>query len=421
MPLPSHAIAPRVGYIVNQYPAVSHSFIRREILALERLGVEVERFALRGWNTVLADPQDEVELKRTRFVLQQSEGTLAWAVFRELLAGPSRFFGALRLATRMAKGGDKSLPYHWVYFVEACLLARWSRAAGVRHIHAHFGTNSAEVAMLASMLCGASYSFTVHGPDEFDRPQAIGLGEKIRRATFVAAISSFTRSQLFRWVERPHWDKIQVVHCGLEAAFHAIPAVPAPTARCLVCVGRLSEQKGHLLLLAAMRLAFDCGCVFDLVLVGDGELRVAIEERVQALGLQAHVRLTGSIGSVGVRAELVASRALVLPSFAEGLPVVIMEAMSLRRPVITTFVAGIPELVRAGESGWLVPAGDAEALCAAIVDCLGASPERLDAMGACARERVVARHDIDIEAGKLADLLRAQLGAPVTLKAADAA
>ena len=264
--------------------------------------------------------------------------------------------------------------------------------------------------MLAGALGGASYSVTVHGPDEFDRPRAVGLGEKIRRAAFIAGISSYTRSQLMRWVERSHWDKIHVVHCGLEGAFHAGAAVPAPSAPRLVCVGRLSEQKGHLLLLAAMRKAFDRGCVFDLVLAGDGELRDAVEERIRALELQGHVRITGWISSDEVRSQLVRARALVLPSFAEGLPVVIMEAMALRRPVITTYVAGIPELVRPGESGWLIPAGDADLLADAIVECLASSPEQLARMGELARQRVLARHDVDTEAGKLARLFRQQLG-----------
>ncbi len=408
---PRSATAPRLAYLVNHYPAVSHSFIRREILALEQQGFEVERFALRGWDGPLADPQDERERGRTRFVLRQGAAVLLGALLAEALSRPLAFCSALRLATRMATGSDRSLPYHWIYLVEACMVARWSRERGVRHIHAHFGTNSAEVAMLAGVLCGASYSVTVHGPDEFDRPRAIGLGEKIRRAAFVAGISSFTRSQLFRWVERAHWDKIHVVHCGLEAAFHAIAAVPSPGARRLVCVGRLSEQKGHLLLLAAMRSAFDRGCVFDLVLAGDGELRSAIEERARALDLQAHVRITGWIGSAEVRSELIAARALVLPSFAEGLPVVIMEAMALRRPVITTFIAGIPELVRSGEDGWLIPAGDVHALADAIVECIESDSQRLDTMGERARQRVLARHDVDVEAGKLAQLFRAQLGA----------
>ena len=167
-----------------------------------------------------------------------------------------------------------------------------------------------------------------------------------------------------------------------------------------------------MLLLSAMRLAFDRGCAFELVLAGDGALRGAIEERVRALGLQEHVRITGWIASVEVRKELEAARALVLPSFAEGLPVVIMEAMALRRPVITTYVAGIPELVRSGEGGWLVPAGDVGALADAIVECLAASGESLARMGAAARERVLVRHDVDVEAGKLGRLFRLQLGRP---------
>jgi len=401
----------RVAYLVNQYPAVTHSFIRREILALERQGVEVQRIALRGWDIVLADPDDVRERERTRFVLREGALALLVAVFAAAIFRPGTFMAGLRLATGMSARSDRQLIYHWIYLAEACVVARWMRAATLRHVHAHFGTNSADVAMLASVLAGASYSFTVHGPDEFDRPGAIGLAEKIRRAGFVVGVSSFTRSQLFRWVESAHWDKIQVVHCGLDRAFQAGTEAPAAEARRLVCVGRLGEQKGHLLLLSAMRLAFDRGCAFELVLAGDGALRGAIEERVRALGLQEHVRITGWIDSVEVRKELEAARALVLPSFAEGLPVVIMEAMALCRPVITTYVAGIPELVRSGQSGWLVPAGDVDALADTIVECLDASGELLERMGRAARERVLARHDIDVEAGKLGELFRLQLGA----------
>lgn len=266
--------------------------------------------------------------------------------------------------------------------------------------------------MLVSALSGASYSFTVHGPDEFDRPAAIGLKEKIRRAAFVVGISSFTRSQLYRWADRVHWDKIHVVRCGIEAAFHAGAVAPPSTARRLVCVGRLSEQKGHLLLLSAMRIAFDRGCTFELVLAGDGDLRGAIERQVGTLGLQSNVRITGWIGSAEVRAEILSARALVLPSFAEGLPVVIMEAMALRRPVITTYVAGIPELVRPGETGWLVPPGDAEALAGAIVECLDASLESLERQGELGRTRVLARHDVQVEAAKLARLFDEEAADP---------
>jgi glycosyltransferase involved in cell wall biosynthesis len=396
----------RIAYLVNHYPAVSHSFIRREILALEAQGVRIERLALRGWDTPLADPLDLAERDRTRFVLRGGIASLFGAALRELVAHPGLTIAAARQALRMVRGSDRSWPYHAVYLAEACVAAQWLRASGVRHVHAHFGTNSAEVAMLAAPLAGATYSFTVHGPDEFDRPHAIGLAAKIRGAAFVVGISSFTRSQLFRWVGVDQWPKVHVVHCGLDAAFHAGEPVRSDGALRLVCVGRISEQKGHLLLLGAMRTVFDRGLRFELVIAGDGELRGEVEALIRRLSLQDHVRITGWIGSEQVRRELLGARALVLPSFAEGLPVVIMEAMALRRPVITTYVAGIPELVKHAENGWLVPAGDVDALADAMTACLSADPASLDRMGDAARDRVLVRHDADVEAAKLAALFR---------------
>lgn len=263
--------------------------------------------------------------------------------------------------------------------------------------------------MLANALGGPTYSFTVHGPEEFDKPQFIHLGEKVRRATFVAAISSYGRSQLFRWVEHAHWTKVKVVHCGLERAFHNVPAVAVPSVPRLVCVGRLCEQKGQLLLLEAARILAAQSISFEIVLAGDGEMRAQIEALIAQHGLQEQVRITGWISSDQVRAEMLAARALVLPSFAEGLPVVIMEAMALRRPVLTTYVAGIPELVRHGENGWLFPAGAVDELAAALADCLAQPAEVLQRMGEAAYLRVRERHDIDTEAAKLANLFMAQV------------
>jgi len=127
---------------------------------------------------------------------------------------------------------------------------------------------------------------------------------------------------------------------------------------------------------------------------------------VREHGLQDRVRITGWISSSQVREEILAARAMVLPSFAEGLPVVIMEALALRRPVITTYIAGIPELVRAGENGWLIPAGSASALTAAIEDCLSRAPGEIKTMGEAGRHRVIERHSIDNEARKLATYIR---------------
>ncbi|MDB5992916.1 MAG: colanic acid biosynthesis glycosyltransferase WcaL [Pseudomonas sp.] len=397
----------RIAYFVNQYPKVSHSFIRREILALERQGFEVQRIALRGWDDALVDAEDVSERDKTRYVLQGGVKALLMPALRVLRATPGRFFSALGLALRMGRRADRGWPYHLIYLAEACRMLPWLQAFGAEHVHAHFGTNSTEVVMLANALGGPAYSFTVHGPEEFDKPQFIHLGEKVRRAAFVAAISSYGRSQLFRWVDHAHWPKVKVVHCGLERAFHDVPAVPLPSAPRLVCVGRLCEQKGQLFLLEAARVLAAKGVAFEIVLAGDGEMRGQIESLIAQHGLQAQVRITGWISSEQVRAEILAARALVLPSFAEGLPVVIMEAMALRRPVLTTYVAGIPELVRQGENGWLFPAGDVEALTAALQDCLAQPVEVLQRMGEAAYQRVLERHDIDTEAAKLADLFKA--------------
>jgi len=397
----------RIAYFINQYPKVSHSFIRREILALERQGIEVQRIALRGWDGELQDNDDIAERSKTRYVLEDGVKGLLKPLLEVLRAQPRRFFSALWLALGMGRRADRSWPYHLIYLAEACRVVQWLQAFGAEHVHAHFGTNSTEVVMLANALGGPHYSFTVHGPEEFDKPQFLHIGEKVRRAAFVAAVSSYGRSQLYRWVAHAHWDKVKVVHCGLEAAFHAGPPVPVPAVPRLVCVGRLCEQKGQLLLLEAAQKLAAQGTTFELVLAGDGEMRAEIETLIARHELQAQVRITGWISSGQVREELLAARALVLPSFAEGLPVVIMEAMALRRPVLTTYVAGIPELVRPGENGWLFPAGAVQELAAAMADCLGQPDEVLQRMGDAAHQRVLERHDIDTEAAKLASYFRA--------------
>jgi len=395
-----------VAYLVNQYPKVSHTFIRREMRALEQQGVSVTRFALRGWDSDVADRADIEEKARTRYVLQGGALPLASAVVATILRTPIRFAKSLGSALRMSRRSPRPWPYHLIYLAEAAWLCRQLRVAGVDHLHAHFGTNAAEVALLARELGGPPYSFTVHGPEEFDAPESLHLRTKIDYAAFVVAISSFGRSQLYRWIAADQWPKVRVVHCGLDAQFDSPPASPSVAAARLVCVGRLCEQKGQLLLLDAVKIVIDRGKPLSLVLAGDGELRKAIERRIEALGLGAHVGITGWIDSERVRAEMLAARALVLPSFAEGLPVVIMEAMALRRPVLSTYVAGIAELVRPGVDGWLVPAGDVHALADAIEECLETPAPMLARMGDDAHDRVVARHSIAFGAAKLAELFR---------------
>jgi len=404
----------KIAYLVNQYPKVSHTFIRREILALERQGFSVARFALRGWDADVKGAEDLAERDRTRHLLRGGVAPLLARALRRCLAHPAAAWRALRAALQMSRLAERGWPYHLMYFLEACTLVDWLEQEGVEHVHAHFGTNSTEVAQLASLLGGPSYSFTVHGPEEFDKPKFLHLTRKVHDAAFVVAISSFGRSQLWRWLPAQDWGKVSVVHCALESSFFQdagqVSAQPAPR---LVNVGRLCAQKGQLLLVEAAALLKREGIAFELVLAGDGEMREPIEAAIARHGLGGSVRITGWVDSGTVRREMLAARALVLPSFAEGLPVVIMEAMAVGRPVVTTRIAGIPELVREGVDGWLVPAGDILQLKQAMQECLQASPERLLQMGRAANQRVRERHDADVEAGKLKALFLATRGGAV--------
>ena len=402
---PPLAVGLRVAYLVNQYPQPSHSFIRREIAALESLGVEVERFTLRRATTTLVDERDRAEQLETRAVLDTGLLGLTWATLRVAMSRPAALIATLLLAVRLGSRSERGLLHHLVYLAEACALLGMLQRAGVQHVHAHFGTNSTAVAMLCRALGGPAYSFTVHGPEEFDKPEFLHLSEKIARAAFVVAISEFGRSQLCRWCPHEQWGKIHVVRCGVDDLFFDLPASPPPDVPRLACIARLQEQKGlHVLIAAAARLR-DEGLSFQITIIGDGTLRPELEALIARHGLTEHVLLPGWKSNREVRQELLASRAMVLPSFAEGLPVVIMESLALHRPVITTYVAGIPELVEPGACGWLVPAGAVEPLCTAMREALLASQEELARLGEEGARRVAQRHNARHEAAKLLSLI----------------
>lgn len=390
-----------IGYLANQHPMASTTFVRREIAAIEGLGEPVIRYTIRRWPEELVDPDDLEESRRTRSLLGEGPTRLLAALFRQALTNPRRFCRALAGAMRLSRAAGGRRLHHLAYLAEACLLKSWQERDEIRHLHVHFGTNSAAVAMLCRILGGAPYSFTVHGPEEFDDPVGLSLGEKIRHAEFAVAISSFGRSQLWRWCDYRDWPKIEVIRCGLDRSFLDAEPNPPPGVPRFINVGRLVEQKGQALLLEASALLRDRGEAFELLLIGGGALQEALERRISELDLGGIVKLLGWQPGARVREELLASRAMVLPSFAEGLPVVLMEAMALGRPVITTTIAGIPELVRPGENGWLVPAGDIEGLADAMAEALAAPVEVLARMGRAGADRVRTMHDGREEARKL--------------------
>ncbi len=393
----------KIAYILNSYPQPSHSFIRREIRALEAQGHTITRLAMRPGNAPLVDAQDLEEAASTHYVLRAGAAALLLALLRSAIAGPARFLRALMLAISCGRRSEAGTLKHLIYLAEAAYAVQLCRAADATHAHAHFGTNGATVAMLGQVLGGPRYSFTVHGPEEYDAPRALSLGTKIAKSAFTVGITSYGRSQLCRWADPRDWDRIKVVHCGVDSSrFPAPRPLPMGPLR-LVAIGRFVEQKGQLLALDALARIKDTGA--HLTLVGDGEMRGQIEDRIAALDLQDHVTLTGWLDEPGVLRALQDAHALLMPSFAEGLPMVIMEAMAAGRLVIATYIAGIPELVQEGKTGWLVPAGDALALSEAM-RAMAATPAQTRAtMAEAARARVLARHDADREAAKLAALI----------------
>ncbi|WP_096787993.1 glycosyltransferase [Rhodobacter sp. CZR27] len=404
----------KVAYLMNSYPQVSSTFIGREIEGLERAGIEIPRFAFRRWEGALVDPRDIAEAERTDYLLDDGAARLFGGLIVEVLFHPRGLLRALGLWRKLlaARGGPFAGHFvrHAAYLLEAVALRRRLRRTPVAHVHAHFTTNTAAVAMMVRAMGGPSYSFTVHGPDELFDPEGNSLGLKIEHAAFVACISHFCRSQCMIFSPPGTWDRLRIVHCGVRPDFYAGRTDPpgparAPAGRALF-VARLSRMKGGLVLIEAMARVHAMRPEAELVLIGDGDLRPLMEQRVADLGLGKVVRFLGFRSQTEVRDAMASADMLVLPSFAEGVPVVLMEAMASGLPVIASQVAGVSELVKDGVSGFVIPPGDVETL-AARMETLFGNPDLRARMGEAGAATVRADFDIDTETAWLSDLVRA--------------
>lgn len=397
----------RIAYLTSVYPRACDTFIRGEVEQLRAMGATVDTFSIRRPTPDhLVGPAVMAEHAGTTYLLDGGLARLLLATLAVKLLHPLRFLRALSLAWRTGMPGLRYRVRQLAYLMEAALLAREVRRRGIQHIHDHIGESSGTVAMLAAGLAGVTYSITFHGPSIFYAPRQWALGEKVARSAFTVCISEFCKSQCMAFTDPEAWGKLKIVRCGVEPSILDAPPTPVPDAPRLVCVGRLCAEKGQLLLLEAVRRLKSEQLRVELEFVGDGELRAELERRIAEMGLGTQARVLGWMNSAAVFERLRTARALVLPSFAEGLPVVIMEALALGRPVITTAIAGIPELVADGVNGWLVPAGSVERLTDALRAALTTPVDRLTAMGAAGRNAVAERHNQRVEAGKLLKLMQ---------------
>ena len=395
----------KFAYLTGEYPRATDTFIQREVAALRDLGLDVSTCSIRRTGREhLVGPEQVSEAARTFYILAEM-GPIRVLLdhFGWIMRNPVGYFRGLALAFRTAPKGFRGSLYQLIYFVEAGVLAAHMKRNGITHLHNHIAKASCTVAMLASAISDIPFSFTLHGPDIFFEPKHWRLDEKIARAKFVACISNFCRSQAMVFSGAKDTEKLKIVHCGIDPRRYE-KAVNTDGHQ-LLFVGRMAQVKGVPLLLNAVARLSKSHPKTHLTLIGDGPDRAALEEQAETLGIIDHVSFEGYQSQAAVSEALSASDIFVLPSFAEGVPVVLMEAMAAKRAVLTTRIAGIPELIEDGQSGVLVTPGDQNALTQSLATLLD-DPALRDRLGAKARTKVQAEFNITTEAAKLAMLFK---------------
>lgn len=389
----------RIGYLTSQYPATSHTFIRREVEALRARGIDIACFSIRRpIPAELTAESDKRAFEDTFYVLPPAFATLVGGHALEVFRHPARYLATLKLALRHRAPGMKSLIWALFHFLEAIHLARELRRRGITHLHNHFANAGANVGLLASCFLSLPWSLTLHGISETDYPAGLLLAEKIAHAKFVACVSWFGRAQAMRITPRDQWSKFLTVRCGVRLAevdaIHQPPKAEGKGKR-IICVGRLSIEKAHPGLFEAFANLIRDLPDSRLVLVGDGPDRQMLEDHAKRLGISESIEFLGRKTEAETLIEIAKSDMLVVSSFMEGLPVVLMEAMALRVPVVASHVAGIPELLEDGRQGLLFRPADWTDLHRAMGHML-MDPVMRDGFVKAAREKIEAEFDIDV-------------------------
>ncbi|HEX4734157.1 MAG TPA: glycosyltransferase [Thermoleophilaceae bacterium] len=398
-----------MAYLVSRYPAISHAFVQREVLALRDAGVEVHTFALRraGDSDVLS-VVDEAERDATYAIQPVRWGRLLADHARALATRPGAYAKTLSRALRLGIGA-RGLVWQLFYFAEAIAVWAEMRRRGLQHVHVHFANPAADVAMLATEFGGGDWrwSLTLHGPAEFFEVRGNRLPEKLTSAAFVACASDWSRSQAMSLVPAHVWPRFTVVRGGVDPAEWRAAAPESHTRLEVLNVGRLAPVKGQALLIDAIARLRDDGIDAHARIVGDGPERDTLQRRIDELALRDAVELTGPVGQDRIRELYAQADVFCLPSFREGLPFVLIEALAMELGVVATRIMGIPELVEDGESGLLVAPGRVEELAAALAE-LARDPERRRRLGAGGRATVERDYVLSRLASEMRELFRAE-------------
>lgn len=400
----------KIAYLTSQYARAADTFIRREVQGLRALGHDVHTFSARRAKGEDISAEVRKEQANTLYLTEQPIQKLALSTISMLVKRPARFAKAAKTVFSLHQKGIKSRIWQLAYLMEASLMAEELEERGVEHIHNHIAQASATVAMLASELTGIPYSLTVHGPHIFFEPREQNLSLKVHRSAFTACITEFCKSQIKIFVPYKDWSKLDIIHCGLDQTFLGPPPTPVPDTNKVVTVGRLCEEKGQLELVEVLAHLKTEGINMELVVVGDGPMRQPMQQLAEQLNVVNQIDFRGWQDSDGVLNAIKNCRVMLHPSFAEGLPVVIMEALALGRPVIASRIAGIPELVKDSHCGWIVTPGDKMDTARALREALQMPVTQLSVMGENGRLRIEEHHDNHKETQKLAKLIETRGG-----------
>lgn len=402
-----------MAYLLSQYPAVNHAFMLREIRLLRRLGFEIHVTSIRkpDRDPSLMTRVEQEEVQATYYVAGESAIQAVLCNLRTFVSRPGSYIRGLLCALRGGGWHPRRMLYHLLYFAEAVLAGDWMIRNRLRHVHTHYAST---VGWMMTRTFPVTLSITFHGPAEFEDPAGFLVPDKVRAALFVCAISQYGLSQLMYICGYPQWPKLELTPLGVNLEeFPPRPFRLDPSPFRMICPGRLAPVKGQRVLVAAMEKLVREGRNIRLHFAGDGPERAELQREVESGGISGHVCFEGNLNQDRLRALYRESDALVLSSFAEGLPVVLMEAMAMEIPCVATWVAGVPELIRDEVDGLLVPAGDADALAAAITR-LESDPALRRRLGQQARQRASEKVDLQKNVEWLAQVFRRRLGADVT-------
>ena len=402
----------RIAYLVSRFPHLPETFILREMIHLETLGWQVELYPLIIQKQDVIHEEAHPWLQRVHKVPWFSV-ELLMANVRGFLRGPLQYLSLVLRVVRENLGSPRFLGRGLLLFPRAVWMAGQFKSQDITHIHAHYATHPALVAWLIHRLTGIPYSVTVHAHDIFvEKPM---LGTKLKDSVFIASISEFNRvylTEMFgEWVN----DKTSIVRCGIDPAYYPNGKGSQQGSRSslleIMSVGSLQPYKGHIYLIRACAELKRRGIPFQCRIVGGGDLQPMLEQAIREHGLEGSIRLLGARTQNEVSRLLRTANCYVQPSVItstgkmEGIPVALMEAMMCRVPVIATSISGVPELVRPGETGWLVPPEDVGALAEALGE-IYKDPAEAEQRAGLGHQWVLEEFELSANVRKLAALFR---------------